>query len=115
MEIEEIARIAYEINIALLKSYGDRSQPPWEIAPQWLKDNTINGVKFHLANPDASPSYSHDLWVEELTADGWVYGPIQIDAIKVHPLLMPFDEIPQSHRTKDWVFRQVVRSLSVKC
>ena len=48
MEIEEIARIAYEINIALLKSYGDRSQPPWEIAPQWLKDSAINQIRGHI-------------------------------------------------------------------
>lgn len=112
MEIEEIARIAYEINIALLKSYGDRSQPPWELAPEWIKAQARAGVDFHLANPDASPSFSHDIFVKKLIEGGWRYGENEDVVLKTHPRLMPFAELPQAWRTKDWLLRQVVRSLA---
>ena len=58
---KDIATVAHELNKAYCESIGDNSQPTWEDAPEWQKSSAVNGVKFHLENPDASPSAIHDI------------------------------------------------------
>ena len=65
MTIQQIAKVAHEINRAFCQSIGDKSQPTWEQAPYWQKKSAIDGVRFHIANPDASPSASHDSWLKQ--------------------------------------------------
>jgi hypothetical protein len=31
---------------------------------------------------------------------GWVYGPVRNDADKIHPLLLPFEELPRKQKSK---------------
>ncbi|HEY8213281.1 MAG TPA: hypothetical protein VIG36_04015, partial [Methylocystis sp.] len=71
MNIEEIARVAHEINRAYCAALGDLSQPAWEDAPDWQKSSAINGVAFHRANPDAGPDHSHNEWLKEKATTGW--------------------------------------------
>lgn len=70
----EIARVAHEINRAYCSAIGDNSQPKWEDAPEWQVNSAVNGVVFHLANPDAGPDHSHISWLEEKRKDGWTWG-----------------------------------------
>ena len=58
MKVEEIARVAHEVNRAYCQALGDDSQPAWEVAPQWQRDSAINGVTFHIANPGACPTHT---------------------------------------------------------
>ena len=67
-----IAKVCHEANRALCAAFGDNSQPSWDQAPQWQKDSAVAGVRFHLANPNASPSASHDSWLAHKEAEGWV-------------------------------------------
>ena len=71
MKIEDIAKITHEINKAYCESIGDTSQTEWENAPEWQKLSAVNGVQFHLSNPDANPELSHDNWLNEKIKDGW--------------------------------------------
>lgn len=107
-----IARACHEVNRAYCASIGDNSQPAWADAPEWQRVSAINGVKFSIANPDASPSASHDSWSAEKVAAGWVYGPVKDPEAKQHPCLVPYDELPLEQRTKDYLFQAVVRSLA---
>ena len=77
MEITDIAAICHEANAALCRAGGDMTQPPWAVAPEWQKESAIDGVRFHIANPDASPSASHENWLRVKESDGWVYGPVK--------------------------------------
>ena len=108
---EDIARVAHEINAAYCLAFGDDSQLGWDDAPQWQRDSAIKGVEFHAANPDASPSNSHDSWLAEKEAAGWVYGDVKEPEKKQHPCMVPFDELPPEQKAKDYIFRQVVHSL----
>ncbi len=111
MTVEDIAHVAHEINREYCAALGDHSQPSWEDAPDWQKDSARNGVKFHLANHDASPEQSHEKWLEQKEAEGWKWGPIKNPEAKEHPCFLPYGALPPEHRAKDYLFRAVVGQL----
>lgn len=43
----------------------------------------------------------HDDWVKERTEQGWRYGPTVSLSERTHPLLRPWDEIPEQYRKVD--------------
>lgn len=111
MTKENIAQVAHEINKAFCSSIGDNSQPSWEDAPEWQKSSAINGVQFHIDNPNASPSASHESWLKQKTDEGWKYGPIKNAETKEHPCFVSYDELPIEQKSKDYLFKQVIHSL----
>lgn len=112
LNAEEVARVAHEINRAYCEALGDQSQPTWADAPQWQRDSAINGVRFHRANPNAKPSHSHESWLIEKAAAGWKYGPVKDPERKEHPCCVPYEDLPPEQKAKDYLFRQVVHSLT---
>lgn len=108
--IEQIARTCHEVNKAYCESYDDLSQLPWDNAPEWAKESAINGVKYHLNNPESKPSDSHNNWMKEKLGDGWKYGKVKDPDKKEHHCLVPYDELPEFEKTKDALFIAVVRS-----
>lgn len=113
MNKENIAQVAHEINKAFCESIGDFSQTDWQNAPDWQKSSAINGVQFHLDNPEASPSASHDNWLKEKELDGWKYGSVKNPETKEHPCFVPYDQLPVEQRSKDFLFKQIVHSLKL--
>ena len=111
MKVLVIARVAHEINRAYCASLGDTSQPAWEDAPKWQQQSAIAGVEMHLANPDATPEQSHESWLAQKVAAGWVYGEVKDAEKKEHPCCRPYDELPQEQKAKDYLFRSVVHML----
>lgn len=112
VSIENLARVCHEANRAYCSALGDESQKPWEDAPQWQRDSAIDGVRFHLANPDASPSASHDQWLRHKVDAGWTRGPVKDEAAKQHPCIVPFTELPLEQQAKDVLFRATVHALA---
>lgn len=114
MSIENIAKITHDINKAYCESLGDQSQFTWEDAPQWHKDSVISGVKAYIDDPDLTPQQSHQNWFSIKINDGWVYGEVKDVDKKEHPCLVAYDQLPNEHRVKNAIFRQVVLSLKDK-
>lgn len=111
MKRELIARVAHEINRAYCASLGDHSQLAWEQAPEWQQKSALAGVDMHLANADATPEQSHESWLAEKVAQGWVYGPVKDAEKKEHPCILPYAELPAEQKAKDYLFRAVVHVL----
>jgi ryanodine receptor 2 len=44
---------------------------------------------------------AHDLWARQRLADGWTLGPRRDDALKQHPCLMAYAELPESENRYD--------------
>ena len=109
--IEEIARVAHEVNRAYCQALGDFSQTPWDEAPEWQRQSTIEGVKLHLDNRSADPSASHVAWMERKKSEGWIYGTVKDEEAKTHPCMVPFASLPQHQQAKDFIFRQIVHSV----
>jgi hypothetical protein len=111
MKIEDVARVCHEANESLCVTQGDFSQPSWDDAPEWQKKSAVNGVKFHLENPGASASASHESWLAEKEADGWKYGAVKNPETKEHPCFVPYDELPREQQAKDYLFKAIVEGL----
>lgn len=111
-KLSHIARVCHEANRAYCRTLGDQSQPPWDDAPQWQRDSALNGVLFHLENPDAKPSDSHESWMRQKVEDGWTYGPVKDPEAKQHPCMVPYEELPVEQQRKDALFIAVIHALS---
>ena len=110
--IEQIARVAHEINRAYCEALGDLSQVEWHNAPEWQQESAKAGVVFHSRNPHAGPAASHKSWLEQKEKDGWKYGPVKDVDKKEHPCFVPYEELPQEQKVKDYLFCAVVKQLN---
>lgn len=108
---EEIAKVCHETNRAYCAGLGDISQAEWEDAPEWQRVSAVKGVHFHLNNPDAKPSASHESWLEEKRRAGWSYGPTKDPEKKQHPCFIPFEGLPVEQQVKDCLFKAIVDTL----
>ncbi len=113
MNIEKIAQVAHETNRAYCESIGDNSQKHWDISPSWQQESAINGVKFHIDNPDSQPQNSHENWLKVKYAEGWKYGEVKSEGKKEHPCCVSYKELPTEQRVKDSLFIGIVRAMSV--
>jgi hypothetical protein len=43
----------------------------------------------------------HDIWAIGRFNEGWTYGPKRNDALKQHPCLIDYDELPESEKEYD--------------
>lgn len=43
----------------------------------------------------------HEVWSAARIAEGWSYGNTRNDALKQHPCLVPYDELPESEKEYD--------------
>ena len=113
MNIIKIAEVAHETNRAYCESIGDNSQVSWSLAPEWQRASAIDGVEFHLNNPDSLPQDSHENWLKLKESEGWKYGKVKSEGKKEHPCFVPYDQLPLEQRVKDSLFLGIVRSLEV--
>jgi hypothetical protein len=111
MKPEAIAAVCHEANAEYCRQLGDFSQPSWNDAPEWQRESAMNGVNYHLENPEAGDDASHQNWMREKVADGWVYGPEKNPDRKEHPCIVPFDQLPREQQLKDRLFRSIVHAL----
>lgn len=112
MTVEQIAEICHEANREYCQALGDDSQKSWHYAPKWQKESAVLGVQFHLDNPNAGPQASHENWMAQKEADGWVFGGEKDGAAKTHPCMVPFDQLPREQQAKDVLFRNTVHALA---
>ena len=106
--IEECAKAAHEVNKAYCEFTGDDSQVSWEDAPDWQKESARMGAKAAL-NPEQRPEDSHESWMAQKVADGWVYGEVKDPEAKTHHCMVPYNQLPAEQRAKDHLFLAVVR------
>lgn len=107
-----IARVCHEANRQYCLELGDHTQVAWAAAPEWQKESALNGVLFHQQHPGRGPESSHENWLKEKEATGWIYGPKKDALRKEHPCLVPFHQLAVSQQLKDVLFVSIVRALS---
>ena len=43
----------------------------------------------------------HEIWAQTRIAQGWQYGPERNDAEKHHPMLIPYENLPEEEKVYD--------------
>jgi hypothetical protein len=99
------AMIAYQVTKALNDSRGE-----FTLSWDQSRASTVAGVMAILDNPNLTPEQSHASWMEYKRADGWQLGPTKDPAAKTHPLLVPYDMLPDDQKVKDAIFGAIVRT-----
>lgn len=110
IKVERIARVCHEANKGICDAAGQIAIP-WSEAPEWQKDSAISGVKYTLDHPDGTPRDQHGAWMKAKVDDGWVYGSVKDPGKKLHPCIVPYDELPFQEKVKDHVFRAIVHAM----
>lgn len=110
-KITQIAEMCHEANKVLCEQYGDFTQYSWPGAQQWQRDSAIEGVKYALDNPNATPENQHEAWSAAKETTGWVYGDVKDAVAKTHPCLVPYAELPEFQKTKDKLFQAIVKAM----
>jgi len=108
---EQIAQVCHEANRAYCETTGDLTQLSWNEARDWQRESAIKGVEFALANPNAPASAQHDAWLNDKFAAGWKHGPVKDETKKEHPCCVPYDQLPDEQKVKDYLFKGIVASL----
>lgn len=109
MTAEAIAHVCHEANRAVQIEQADPTipvSPLWEDLDQETRESAIDGVQNVLAG--ASPRESHENWMQFKLDRGWKLGPVKDEEKKEHPLLVPYDELPDEQRMKDALFIAIV-------
>lgn len=44
---------------------------------------------------------THDVWAVGRIAEGWIYGNARDDKKKIHPCLVPYEDLPESEKEYD--------------
>ena len=112
MDEVAIARLCHEVNRGYCEGIGDHSQVPWEQAPESVRQSAIKGVRYALKHPEATPESQHQVWMDDKIKEGFVYGPEKDLEKKTHHCLVPYGELPEAQRVKDYLFLAVVRANS---
>lgn len=50
----------------------------------------------------------HETWMAGRMAEGWVYGEKRDDALKTHPCIVPYSELPEGEKVYDRATAQTV-------
>ena len=110
---EDIARVVHAANRELQIIQGDPvPSPPWDEAPDYQVREAVAGVREVIDNPELTAEQSHQLWMDRMRADGWVYGAVKDATQKTHPTLLPFGALPREQQLKDRLFIAIVRALT---
>lgn len=108
LSIEQIGRIAYEVNRAYCQSIGDTSHPSWDEAPNLVRESTLMGVRNIVGQGDVLPADLHASWLSQKASEGWTYGEAKDFEAKTHPCMLPYDQLSDTQRAKDRIFRATV-------
>lgn len=111
--VEAIAIVCHEANRAYCTVVmDDRSQLPWDAAPFWQRESARLGVRKILEGHITRPEQSHESWLAQKQADGWVYGAVKDADAKTHPCMVPYSALPRDQRRKDHLFFAITTALS---
>lgn len=110
--LDAIARTVHEALRGWAAAHGQRDIPAWDEAPDWMHASTRESVLHALENGGADGRSQHEQWLAQKTRDGWRQGAVKDTAAKTHPLMIPYDQLPEWERRKDALINALARALA---
>ena len=139
-----LAKAIHEDYCQKAKGYGDTPESntalvPWEDLPPGLQSANLaqaedipskleaflyeivssggvdpSSIELDPALLESHASIEHDRWMAEKTRSGWTYAPVRDNEKLHHPLLIPYDDLPEVEKEKDRVTVRNIPALLAK-
>jgi class 3 adenylate cyclase/tetratricopeptide (TPR) repeat protein len=71
--------------------------------PEPIETSKITLTTEHLKITELLARNTHEIWSRQRLSEGWKYGKNRDDAQKLHPGLVPYEELPESEKEYDRV------------
>jgi len=71
--------------------------------PEPIDTSNVNLTTEHLKIGELLAKNTHQLWAKQRIAEGWKYGEHRDDAQRLHPGLVPYEELSESEKEYDRV------------
>lgn len=110
-KVEKVAYMTHQANKSWCELHGDYSQKDWNEAEDWQRESAIKGVQFRIDNPNAGDDAQHNAWMQDKIDNGWKYGEVKDPQRKLHPCIVPFEQLPEFQKMKDVIFCAIVDAL----
>ncbi len=111
MTDEQIAQVCHEANRAYAAGLGEPPKPSWADAPDWQRESAITGVLSMRRGFLPTPEAAHESWLQTKVDEGWAHGKVLNTVLKLHPCVLPYDELPPEQKLKDKLFLAVATAL----
>ena len=99
-EIKESNRKQADRISVILEKQGYRIAP----LTDWRAADLVFGEVGGVDEVEAMARMEHDLWCQELLVDGWRKGSEKSKVQKIHPALVPWDDLPEDEKAKNKIF-----------
>lgn len=113
--LSDIAYVIYSVNQDLSKycldDSGTATYRKWKELSKDERDQYTRAVKRRIDVPGVTPEQQHEEWLQSKVADGWVHGSVKDNEAKIHPCMVPYDQLPPTQRIKDVIFGNLVTNL----
>ncbi len=109
---DRIARVVHEAIRAWAAAHDEPPMPAWSRAPAWMKQATRESVAHVIENPAEGPGGQHRQWMAAKLRDGWRLGEVKDAEARTHPLLIPYEALPEFQQRKDALLIAVVKALA---
>ncbi len=107
--IEFAASVAHEANRQYCISINDNSNVHWEKLSEEARRSAMSGASMvHSGN---GPIKLHESWLKFKKDHGWRYGPTKNEAMKTHPYMVSYDDLPKEQRFKYDLFIATVNAI----
>lgn len=110
-QLDRIARTVHEALSAWRVANGHDALTAWDDVSIQDRQSTYDSVQHVITHPEATAADQHDQWMRQKENKGWVFGEERDDVRKRHPMLRPFEELPDYERRKDVLLNAIVRAL----
>ena len=103
---ERQAEFVYEAaRFAAIAAQAPIVPDAWKDREQEFRDQFIKVIHLQCSpQRSSSPEELHGSWVQAYRAMGWIYGDEYDRSKKIHPDLVPYDQLGQLEQDKDAVF-----------
>lgn len=61
----------------------------------WMRESMLGQVA------EAAAKVSHNRWYQKTVGEGWQWGPRMSTRNRMHPMLRPWDDLPQKYRSRE--------------
>jgi len=109
-----VAKLCHQVNKAICEHNNDFGVKDWEECSDEQRESLYKAVLLILNSNNISLEEIHEEWMMHKLHQGWKYGEVKDEEKKTHPCLVPYDQLPESQKLKDLVFKVICDQFKIR-